>query len=187
MAQEGCRVVAVSDSGGGIYSEKGLDIEAVARHKQETGSVQNFPDADNITNAELLELPADVLVPAALEGQLTAANAPRVQARMIIEGANGPTTPEADRILKDRGILVVPDILANAGGVLVSYFEWVQDLQAFFWEEDEINQRLERLMVKSFAEVADIAQREGVDLRLAAYILGVGRIAEAIRQRGLYP
>lgn len=142
---------------------------------------------DHITNEELLELPVDVLVPAALEGQITARNASRIRAPVIVEAANGPITAEADRILAERGVFVVPDILANAGGVVVSYFEWVQDLQSFFWEEDEVNSRMERVMMKSFGEVAATAERHGVTLREAAYMLAIARVVEAVQIRGIYP
>ncbi len=150
LHEMGCRVVAVSDIQGGVYNPHGIDIHKALRHSKEHGSLRGLPDTEAITNAELLELPCDVLVPAALENQLTAKNAPRVKARLIVEAANGPTTPDADHILNDRGIMVVPDILANAGGVTVSYFEWVQDLQRFFWAELEINNRLEQIMMRAY-------------------------------------
>lgn len=150
MAHDGFSIRAVSDSAGGIYSEKGLDIPAVVEHKQRTGSVVGFPGARPMSNVELLEAPVDVLVPAALENQITASNAAQVKANLILEAANGPTTPDADDILHRRGVTVVPDIVANAGGVIVSYFEWVQDLQSFFWEEKEINNRLERFLTEAF-------------------------------------
>lgn len=183
----GCRIVAVSDSRGGIYAPGGLDIPAVARFKHETGSVAGFPGADPVTNEELLELPCDILIPAALEEQITERNAPRIQARLIAEAANGPTTPEADRILADRGIIVLPDIYANAGGVTVSYFEWVQGLQHFFWTEDEVNQRLRTYMVRAFQAVHAMAERYRVPLRTAALALAVQRVAEITRLRGIYP
>jgi glutamate dehydrogenase (NAD(P)+) len=185
--RSGARVVAVSDVNGGIYNQRGLDIPAVTRHVQETGTVAGFPGAEFITNQQLLELPVDLLVPAALENVITAENAPRVMARVVVEGANGPTTPEADAILQDRGILVVPDILANAGGVTASYFEWVQDLQSFFWTEAEVNQRLEFIMLNAFREIVRVHQERNVDLRTAAYILAVGRVAQATKLRGIYP
>jgi glutamate dehydrogenase (NAD(P)+) len=183
----GCRVVAVSDVRGGIYADRGLDIAAVQQHAAATGSVVGFPGATAVSNAELLELPVTILVPAALEGQITAANASRIRARMIVEGANGPTTPEADAVLARNGVVVVPDILANAGGVVVSYFEWVQDLQAFFWDEAEINRRLERLMVQALHQVAATARATGLDLRQAALQRAVQRVAEALTVRGIYP
>jgi glutamate dehydrogenase (NAD(P)+) len=183
----GAVVVAVSDSRGGIYNAGGLDPTAVLRCKGATGSVVGFPEADRLSNAELLELPCDILVPAALENQITSANAGRIKARMIAEAANGPTTPEADMILADRGVLVLPDILANAGGVTVSYFEWVQDLQDFFWTEREVNEKLERVMVASYENVCEIAEQRKVHLRTAAYLLAVQRVAEATLTRGIYP
>ncbi|MBI2320674.1 MAG: Glu/Leu/Phe/Val dehydrogenase [Chloroflexi bacterium] len=183
----GARVIAVSDSRGGVYQAKGLDVPAVGRFKEETGMVCGFPGADAITNAELLELPCDVVIPAALEGAVTGANADRIRARMVAEGANGPTTPDADRILQERGVLILPDILANAGGVTVSYFEWVQDLEYFFWTREEIWQKLERVMVRSYQDVARAAAHHGADLRTGAYVLAVQRVAEALRIRGLYP
>ncbi|MCL5952269.1 MAG: Glu/Leu/Phe/Val dehydrogenase [Chloroflexi bacterium] len=183
----GCKIVAVSDVYGGIYNSAGFDPRQVMEHVRKTKSVVNFPNTQPVTNAELLELPCDLLVPAALESQLTGQNAPRVKAKMIVEGANGPTTPEADRILNDKGVFLVPDILANAGGVTVSYFEWVQDLQSFFWTEEEINARLKRIMDESFEAVWGIAQEQHVDMRTAAYLLAIGRVAEAERVRGIYP
>jgi len=183
----GVRVVAVSDSHGGIYNSAGLDLDQLRRVKEETGSVVNHRDGDRVSNAELLELPCDVLVPAALENQITKENAPRLRARIVAEGANGPTTPDADDILYDRGIFLVPDVLANAGGVTVSYFEWVQDLQSFFWTEQEVNAKLKSIMDRSFASVLDIAQNRKVNMRTAAYILAVKRVAEATTTRGIYP
>jgi len=187
LYREGIRVVAVSDSRGGIYNPEGLDLEALFLHKREAGTVVGFPGGEDITNQELLTLKCDVLVPAALENQITEENADRVRARIVAEGANGPTTPEADAILYEKGVFLIPDILANAGGVTVSYFEWVQSLQAFFWSEQEVNIRLKDIMVRSFHEVYEIHRKERVDMRLAAYILAVGRVAEAFRTRGLYP
>lgn len=183
----GARVVAVSDSSGGTYNPRGLDPAALERHKQGGGRLVDFPGGEPIDNATLLTTECDVLIPAALEQQITAANAERIRARLIVEGANGPTTPEADEILAARGITVVPDIVANAGGVTVSYFEWVQDLQAFFWSEEEINERLERLMVRAFHDVVAVAEARRVDLRLAALIRAVERVAEAIMILGIYP
>ena len=183
----GCRVIGVSDSRGGIYNPKGLDPRDVLRHKKETKSVVGYPGADTITNEELLELPCDILVPAALEKQITEKNADKIKAKLIVEGANGPTTPDADKILRERGVFVVPDILANAGGVTVSYFEWVQGLQSFFWSEEEINCKLEKIMAKSFAEVWAVAQDKGIDMRTAALVRAIDRVAEAIYIRGIYP
>jgi glutamate dehydrogenase (NAD(P)+) len=187
MQEKGFRIVAVSDSHGGIYAPDGLDVPAVIAHKRESGSVVGFEDAAPISNAAVLELDVDVLVPAALENQITAENAPRVRAKLIFEAANGPTTPDADAILARRGVIVVPDVVANAGGVTVSYFEWVQDLQSFFWDEDEVNARLERIMAKAFHETWDAAARHEVPMRLGAYLVAVERVAEATRTRGIYP
>jgi glutamate dehydrogenase (NAD(P)+) len=188
LHEAGCRIVAVSDVSGGIYNKSGLDVAVVEGVKiAGTSLARAAGDWDHLTNEELLELPVEILVPAALENQLTAHNAARVQAKMIVEGANGPTTPEADAIFADKGIYVVPDILANAGGVIVSYFEWVQDLQSFFWEEDEINQRLRRIMARGFQEVTTIAERDHIGMRDAAYVLALRRVEEAIKLRGIYP
>jgi glutamate dehydrogenase (NAD(P)+) len=184
---EGCKVVAVSDTRGGIYNETGLDPAAVLHHKQERGSVIGFPRAQQVGVQDVLEVPCDILVPAAIEGVLTAGNADRVLARIVAEAANGPTTPEADKILFDKGIVVVPDILANAGGVTVSYFEWVQDLQSFFWGVEEITQKLEVIMNRAFAAVAEKADQYHCDMRLAANMLAISRVAEATQIRGIYP
>ncbi len=184
---EGCKIVAVSDTCGGIYNESGLDPAIVLRHKQEQGSVINFPRAQNIGVHDVLEVPCDILIPAATEGVITAANADRVQARIVAEAANGPTTPEADVILFKKGIVVIPDILANAGGVTVSYFEWVQDIQSFFWGVEEITQKLEVIMNRSFAAVAEKADLFSCDMRLAANMLAIARVAEATQIRGIYP
>jgi len=187
LQDEGCKIIAVSDSQGGILNPLGLNARDVLRFKQETGTVVGYPEADVISNEEILDLECDILVPAALEGQITAEIAPRIRAKVIAEGANGPTTPEADDILFDKGIFLIPDILCNAGGVVVSYFEWVQDLQSFFWREKQINQELERIMMRSFDEVYSIGQEKGINMRLAAYVLGVRRVAEATMTRGIYP
>src|SRR5690348_7255241 len=184
---EGCKIVAVSDTRGGIYNESGLDPAAVLRFKQERGSVVGFPGAQKVSVQDVLEVPCDVLIPAATEGVITEANADRVQARIVSEAANGPTTPEADAILFKKGALVIPDILANAGGVTVSYFEWVQDLQSFFWGVDEITQKLEVIMNRAYAAVADRAAQYSCDLRLAANMLAISRVAEATQIRGIYP
>ena len=184
---EGCKVVAVSDTRGGIYNESGLDPAAVLRHKQERGTVVGFPRAQRVGVSDVLEIPCDILIPAATEGVITATNADHVQARIVSEAANGPTTPEADKILFDKGIVVVPDILANAGGVTVSYFEWVQDLQSFFWGVEEIIQKLEVIMNRSFAAVAEKADQYHCDMRLAANVLAISRVAEATQIRGIYP
>jgi glutamate dehydrogenase (NAD(P)+) len=187
LHEDGVSVVGVSDSQGGIYNPKGLDPEAVLAHKQETSSVIDYPDADTLTNAELLELPCDILVPAALEKQITGENAPRVKAKMVAEAANGPTEPEADEVFDERGVFVLPDILCNAGGVTVSYFEWVQDLQQFFWDEREVNKQLEAIMNKSFDAVLQVHLEKQVDMRLAAYIRAIDRVDKATRIRGIYP
>jgi glutamate dehydrogenase (NAD(P)+) len=187
LHEDGARIIAVSDSKGGIYNPRGIDPEAALQHKARTGALQGLPDTEAITNAELLELPCDILVPAALENQITRRNADRIRARLIAEAANGPTTPAADDILFERGITVIPDILANAGGVSVSYFEWVQDQYGFFWPEDEVRRHLERIMTSAFHEVRATAERYRVDLRRGAYILAIGRVAEATRVRGIFP
>ncbi len=185
--REGATVIAVGDARGGVFNARGLDIRALAAHVTEAGTVAGFPNGDPISNAELLEVPCDVLVPAALGGQITERNADRVQAKILAEGANGPTSPEADEILADRGVLVIPDILANAGGVIVSYFEWVQGLQYHFWRESEINSRLQEIMTRAFNRVNAMAKRERVNLRTAALMVGVRRVAEAFQLRGFYP
>ena len=184
---EGCKIVAVSDTRGGIYNESGLDPSAVLRHKQERGSVIDFPRAQRVRVQDVLEVPCDILIPAATEGVLTAANAGRVQARIVAEAANGPTTPEADKILFDKDTIVIPDILANAGGVTVSYFEWVQDLQSFFWGVDEITQKLEVIMNRAFSAVAEKADQYHCDMRLAANMQAISSVAEATQVRGIYP
>jgi len=185
--REGSKIVAVSDTRGGIYNEAGLDPASILRFKQERGSVIGFPGAQTIGVQDVLEVPCDILIPAATEGVITAANAPRVQARIIAEAANGPTTPEADAILFSKGALVIPDILANAGGVTVSYFEWVQDLQSFFWGVEEIIQKLEVIMNRAFNAVAEKADQSSCDMRLAANMLAIARVAEATQIRGIYP
>ena len=187
MHQAGAKVVAISDVRGGIYNPNGLNIPALLHCAGRDGCIQAYRDADLITNEELLELPCDVLVPAALHGVITGHNAERIQARIIVEAANGPVTPDADEILDDKGVLVVPDILANAGGVVVSYFEWVQDLQSFFWEEEEVNHKLEKAMRRSYQHVAQTAEQNKVNMRMGAYIIGVKRVAEATTIRGIYP
>jgi glutamate dehydrogenase/leucine dehydrogenase len=185
MHELGTTIVAVSDVFGGIYNPKGLDIPALLAHMRRTGTVKGFADTEAITNEELFGIDCDILIPAALENQITAQNADKIKAKLISEGANGPTTPEADRILHDRGILVLPDILANAGGVTVSYFEWAQNIQGFYWTEEEVAERLERVMVRSFRAVYQTAQEHEVDMRTAAYIVAIGRVAEAVRLRGI--
>ena len=187
MGEEGAKVLAVSDSSGGIYMPGGLDIGRVVAWKAEHGTVVGFPGAKAVSNAELLEIECDILIPAALENQITESNAERVKAKVIAEAANGPTTPEADDILYRRGIFMIPDILCNAGGVTVSYFEWVQDLNRDHWSEEMVNGKLHEIMTKAFAETAEIAKREQVNMRLAAYLLAVERVAAATSMRGLYP
>ena len=187
LHEAGATVVAVSDVVGGIYSGSGIDPAALLADMRAGARTVGTPGTDGITNEELLTLDLDVLIPAALEGVIHDGNAANVKARLVVEGANGPTTPDADRILDDRGITVVPDILANSGGVAVSYFEWVQDLQAWFWDEVDVNERLTKLMEKTYAEVAATAAKEGLSLRTAAQVIAVGRVTEALRTRGLYP
>ncbi|MGI8609744.1 MAG: Glu/Leu/Phe/Val family dehydrogenase [Candidatus Dormibacteria bacterium] len=188
LAREaGMSIIAVSDSRSGIYNGHGLDIEEVIEYKDRHGTLEGAPGCDRITQDELLELECTVLVPAALEGVITEDNASRVRAKMVAEGANGPTTPEADDILSERGVMVIPDILANAGGVTVSYFEWVQDLQAFFWEESEINQRLRHIISRAFREVNRTSVDRKLTMRTAAYVLAVDKVAQASDARGVYP
>src|SRR3954471_6869662 len=187
MAQEGAKVLAVSDSTGGIYNADGLDISRVVSWKAEHGTVAGFPSAQSKTNAEILEIECDILIPAALENQITAANAENIKASIIAEAANGPTTPDADDILYRRDIFLIPDILCNAGGVTVSYFEWVQDLNRDHWSEDTVNSKLHEIMTRAFGETVDIAEREQVHMRMAAYLLAVDRVAAATAMRGLYP
>jgi len=187
MAELGCAVVAVSDSGGGIYAPGGLDMGAVKAHKRRTGSVTGFAGAENVTNEEILELPCEVLIPAALECQLHAGNADSVQARIVAEGANGPTMPEADAILYDRGVLLLPDIFANAGGVTVSYFEWVQSMQWYPWTLQEVNARLQTIMQDSFTAIQSTAIEHGVNMRTAALVRAIDRVAGFTRVRGIFP
>jgi glutamate dehydrogenase (NAD(P)+) len=187
LHEMGCKIVGLSDINGGVYNAKGINIPRALRYSKEHGTLLDLPDTEPVSNEELLELPCDILIPAALENQLTIENATRIKTRMIVEAANGPTTPEAERILNDRGITIVPDVLANAGGVTVSYFEWVQDLQHFFWAEQEINQRLEAIMVKAYQAVQRKSQEQETNLRLGAYLLAVARVAEATELRGVYP
>ena len=183
----GTKVIAVSDSKGGIHNADGLDPAKVLKHKEKTGSVVDYREADNITDEELLAMDCDILIPAALENQITKENAHKVRAKIIAEAANGPTTPSADDTLHEKGIFVIPDILCNAGGVTVSYFEWVQNIQSLFWTLEEVNNRLARIMRRSFWDVAAITKKEKVDMRTAAWMLGVGRVAEATRLLGIYP
>jgi glutamate dehydrogenase (NAD(P)+) len=186
LANIGINIVGVSDRTGGFFDPKGLPAAQLLEVADKSHSLEGCPYGDKITNDQLLELPCDILVPAALEMQITKENAHRLNCRIVAEGANGPTTVEADAILRDKGILVIPDILANAGGVVVSYFEWVQDLQNFFWTEDEVNKKLKDILVKAFHEVLNMSQRQKVDLRLAALMIGIERVAQAMLWRGLY-
>lgn len=183
----GVKIIAVSDSRAAIVNQNGLDIPAVLAYKAANGTLAGYPEADALSSEELLELPCDILIPAALENQITAANADKIKARLICEGANGPITPDADVILFDKGAMVLPDILANAGGVTVSYFEWVQGLQQLFWTEREVNARLEEVMITAFQEVLKIAQERKVSMRTATYLVAVDRVAQATLTRGIYP
>jgi glutamate dehydrogenase (NAD(P)+) len=185
--REGCTIAGVADVNGGIWNPRGLDIRQLAAHVAESGTVAGFQDADAMSNADILEQPCDILVPAAVGSQLHQDNAERVKAAIVAEAANGPSTPEADGALRERGVTVIPDILANAGGVVVSYFEWVQGLQHYFWRESEITSRLQEIMTRAFGRVWAVASKEGTDLRTAALMEGVGRVAEAYKARGLYP
>jgi glutamate dehydrogenase/leucine dehydrogenase len=187
ISEEGSTVVAVSDSTGGIHNPDGLDVAKVVAWKSEHGTVQGFPGATDVTNAELLEVDCDILIPAALENQISERNAGRIKAKLVAEAANGPTTPDADVILAKNGVFMIPDILCNAGGVTVSYFEWVQDLNRDHWTESVVNEKLRAIMVKAFGETLAIAGRESVDMRTAAYLLAVERVADAMAMRGLYP
>ncbi|MGH2661408.1 MAG: Glu/Leu/Phe/Val family dehydrogenase [Actinomycetota bacterium] len=187
LHEQGCLIVGVGDAGGAVYNPRGLSPVGLAAHQAEAGTVAGFEGGQTVDNDQLLGLECDVLIPAALEGVITKENAPQLQCHIVVEAANGPTTPEADEIFNDRGIQVVPDILANAGGVTVSYFEWVQDLQAYFWSEDEVNARLRRVIEEAYVHVLDLAEDRKVTMRQAATILGVSRVAEAHTTRGLFP
>ena len=187
IAAGGSTIIAVSDSRGGILNRAGLNVPELLAHKAKTGSVVGFPNSNPISSEAVLELQCDILIPAAMENQITLENVDHIQARIVAEAANGPTTPDADVILHQRGVLVIPDILANAGGVTVSYFEWVQDLQELFWDEDDVNRRLERVMVKAFIDVHASAKKYNVDMRTGAYIVGIERVANAMRTRGIWP
>ena len=180
----GCRVVAVSDSTGGLYNANGLDYRELLAHKQRTGSVAGFAGAEAVSNDEILEADVDILIPAALESQITPENASHVKARIVAEAANGPTTPEADVVLRRRGVFVIPDFLCNAGGVTVSYFEWVQNQRGMRWELDDVHRRLDRKMTRAFGEVLEASRKHGVDMRTGAYCVAVARVAEATRARG---
>ncbi len=187
LHEQGYKIIAVSDSKGGAYNPQGIDPSEMLDYKTKTSTVKGFPKAEFISNKDLLEIECDVLVPAALEGVITEKNANNIKAKIIAEAANGPTTPRADEILYQRGVFMIPDILANAGGVTVSYFEWVQGLYGYFWDEERVNRRLKKLMVKAFNEVLKLAQREKIDNRTAAYIYAVSQVAEAMKVRGIWP
>ncbi|HEU4995870.1 MAG TPA: Glu/Leu/Phe/Val dehydrogenase [Gemmatimonadaceae bacterium] len=186
LSREGCKIVAISDKTGGYYNEKGIDIDAALAHVRKTRSLEGLTGAQAITNDDLLTLDVDVLLPAALENVITSKNAGKVRAKVICEGANGPTTAGADSILEEKGVFVIPDILANAGGVTVSYFEWVQDRGGYFWTEDVVNQRLTEIMQRSFADVLHLSQQHKVNMRTAAYMLSISRVATVHRLRGIY-
>jgi len=187
LCKEGLCIVGLSDIKGGIYNPKGLNPHQVLTHAKESGFVIEFKGADFVTNEELLELDCDVLIPAAVENQITGANADKIKAGVIVEGANGPTTPDADKILAERKALLIPDILANAGGVIVSYLEWVQAMERYFWEKEEVNQKLEAIMRRSFNRVLQLSSQKKVSMRMAALMIAIDRVAEAMRVRGLYP
>jgi glutamate dehydrogenase (NAD(P)+) len=187
LAEGGATVIAVSDSSGGLYNAKGVDVAAAIAYKQETGTLAGMRGADAISNDELIVLDCDVLAPCALEQVLHTGNADRVRAKIVLEGANGPTTPAADEILEERGVLVLPDVLVNAGGVVVSYFEWVQGLQEYFWKETEVNAKLNDIVMRAFSDTWDTQEKRGISMRLAAYGHAVERVAEATTIRGLYP
>jgi glutamate dehydrogenase (NAD(P)+) len=186
MHEQGYKVTAISDIGGGIYDGKGLDIPRVLEYLHKNRTLEHYPEADQVSNKELLEIDCDVLAPCATENQITSENADRIRCKILAEGANGPTTPKADKILHDKGIFVIPDILANAGGVTVSYFEWVQDRMGYFWQESQVNARLEEKMVASFNELCHFATKHDVDTRTAAYMLAIDRVAYDTRMRGIY-
>ena len=185
--EQGAKIIAVSDSKGGILNPAGLNPHAVEEHKQKTGSVVGFPGSKPISNAEILETKCDILIPAALENQLTKKNAAKVEAKVVAEAANGPTLPEADVVFFEKNVTVLPDILANAGGVTVSYFEWAQDIQGFFWPLDEVNRRLEQVMVRSYQDVHKVATERKIHNRSAAYVLAIQRVVDAMKIRGFYP
>lgn len=187
LNQKGCKIIAASDSTGGIFNPKGIDADDLIRHKRELGSVVGFRDTDTISSTDVLEIPCDILIPAALENQIWEGNADKIKAKIIAEAANGPTTPKADDILDQKGIFVIPDILANAGGVIVSYFEWVQNIQEYFWPEKRIHNELNRILSDSFWRVLELSNKEKVSMKMAAYCLAVDRVAQATRDRGIYP
>jgi glutamate dehydrogenase (NAD(P)+) len=186
LSKEGCRIVAIGDRSTSLYNENGVDIPDAIRYAAKNKSLHGYPEADEISNADLLTLDVDVLLPAALENVITTKNAGDIRAKLICEGANGPTTAAADSILDEKGIFVIPDILANAGGVTVSYFEWVQDRGGYFWPEELVNERLEKIICSSFAEVLELSKRHSVNMRTAAYMLSISRVANVHRLRGVY-
>ncbi|MFB3108657.1 MAG: Glu/Leu/Phe/Val dehydrogenase, partial [Candidatus Binatia bacterium] len=186
LAQLGVKVIAVSDRSGGLVNKRGLPLDDLIQHKEKTGKLEGFPRAEKVPGKDLLELKCDILIPAAGELQITGENASRLQCRILAEGANGPTTLDADKILEEKEIFILPDILANAGGVIVSYFEWVQDLQNFFWTEAEVNQKLREMMTRGYREVLQMSAKEKVGMRVAAQMIGVSRVAQAMLWRGLY-
>jgi glutamate dehydrogenase (NAD(P)+) len=186
LSKIGAKIIAVTDWKGGVYNKNGLDITKMIDYARQRRSIEGFPGGEALDNASLFDLPVDVLIPAALENQITMENAPKIKAKIIAEGANGPTTPDAHKHLHDRGVFVIPDILANAGGVTTSYFEWVQDRHGYFWEEDEVNKRLENKMVEAFVDVLSTSQRYKTDMRTAAYIVAISRVATVTRMRGMY-
>lgn len=187
FVEHGAKLIAIQDETGTVVNERGLDVGDLKSFRQRTGTLAGFPGGDRIDNESFWDVPCDFMIPAAIEGQITAARAARIKARLVVEGANGPTVPEADRILRDRNVTVVPDVLANAGGVTVSYFEWVQDISAFFWTEAEIHTRLERILTEAFAAVWQVAEQKNISLRTAAYVVACNRVLAARAQRGLYP
>jgi glutamate dehydrogenase (NAD(P)+) len=187
LHEEGAKVIALSDSSGGVHNEQGIDVPAALVHKAETGSLAGLRNTEPVSNEELVLLECDVLAPCALEQVITGDNADRVRARIICEGANGPVTPAADEILDDRGVFILPDVLANAGGVVVSYFEWVQGLQEYFWKEREVNAKLNDIVTRAFNETWRVAQERNTSMRIASYGIAVQRVAEATTTRGLYP
>jgi glutamate dehydrogenase (NAD(P)+) len=186
IAKEGARIVAVTDWKGGVYNKNGLDITKMLEFSRQNKTIDGFPGGESLGNEDLFGLDVDVLVPAALENQITAENAPSIKAKIVTEGANGPTTPEAHRMLHDRGVFVIPDILANSGGVTTSYFEWVQDRHGYFWPEDEVNSKLEAKMVEAFDDVLETSKKYKVDMRTAAYIVAISRVATVTKMRGMY-
>jgi glutamate dehydrogenase (NAD(P)+) len=187
LAGHNAKVIAVQDENGTVLNQRGLDVGELKRFNDADGALPDFPGGERLDNEAFWELPVDILIPAAVEGQVSAARAARIKARLLVEGANGPTVPEADRILRDRGVVVIPDVLANAGGVIVSYFEWVQDISSFFWSEDEINRKLEHILTDAFDTVWRLAEQKNIPLRTAAYVVACQRVLAARAQRGLYP